>query len=55
MGIVPLQYADGESAQTLGLNGDETFDINLPSDIRPRQSVTVTVLFDGWMGVYACI
>lgn len=27
MGIVPLQFKSGESADSLGLNGDETFDI----------------------------
>ena len=27
MGVLPLQYADGESAASLGLTGDETFEI----------------------------
>jgi aconitate hydratase len=27
MGVLPLQYKDGESARSLGLNGRETFDI----------------------------
>ncbi|MCB1844674.1 MAG: aconitate hydratase, partial [Halioglobus sp.] len=27
MGILPLQFADGESADSLGLSGDEHFDI----------------------------
>ncbi len=27
MGVLPLQFADGQSAATLGLTGDETFDI----------------------------
>jgi aconitate hydratase len=27
MGVLPLQYAAGESAETLGLSGEETFDI----------------------------
>ena len=27
MGVLPLQYPDGESAQSLGLTGEETFDI----------------------------
>ncbi|MDP9116890.1 MAG: aconitate hydratase AcnA [Actinomycetota bacterium] len=27
MGVLPLQYPDGESAQSLGLNGEETFTI----------------------------
>ena len=27
MGVLPLQFQDGENAQTLGLDGSETFDI----------------------------
>jgi aconitate hydratase len=27
MGVLPLQYPDGENAQSLGLTGEETFDI----------------------------
>ncbi len=27
MGVLPLQYKDGETADTLGLTGEETFDI----------------------------
>jgi aconitate hydratase len=29
MGILPLQFKDGESADTLGLKGTETFDIDM--------------------------
>jgi aconitate hydratase len=28
MGVLPLQYPDGESAESLGLTGEETFDIS---------------------------
>jgi aconitate hydratase len=28
MGVLPLQFPDGESAQSLGLDGTETFDIS---------------------------
>ncbi len=27
MGVLPLQFPDGESAESLGLKGDETFDL----------------------------
>jgi aconitate hydratase len=27
MGVLPLQFPDGESAESLGLSGEETFDI----------------------------
>jgi aconitate hydratase len=27
MGVLPLQFPEGETAESLGLSGDETFDI----------------------------
>jgi aconitate hydratase len=43
MGIVPLQFKEGESAETLGLTGEETFDFEgINNDIKPRQNITVT-------------
>jgi aconitate hydratase len=43
MGVLPLQFKEGESAASLGLTGQETFDIGgLGDDVRPRQEVTVT-------------
>jgi aconitate hydratase len=44
MGVLPLQFPEGISAQTLGLDGTETFDITgLSDDIEPRQDVTLTI------------
>jgi aconitate hydratase len=43
MGIVPLQYMNGETASTHALTGHETYDVHLPADIKPRQTLTVTV------------
>jgi aconitate hydratase len=44
MGVLPLQFAEGQSAAALGLTGEEAFDISGLSDkIRPRAEVTVTV------------
>jgi aconitate hydratase len=41
MGVLPLSFRAGESAETLGLDGSETFDIQLPSPIEPRCEVPV--------------
>ena len=41
MGVMPLTYKTGESAQSLGLTGDETYDIELPADLKPRQLIKV--------------
>ena len=44
MGVLPLQFPDGISAQTLGLDGTETYDITgLGESIQPRQDVTLTI------------
>jgi aconitate hydratase len=45
MGVLPLQFKDGESAQSYNLTGTETFDlIGLETDeIKPRQNVTLTI------------
>jgi aconitate hydratase len=42
MGVLPLQFRDGESRETLGLDGTEIFDISLSNDLKPRQAVEVT-------------
>ena len=42
MGVLPLQFADGEDADALGLDGTETFDIPVPDDLAPGQEITVT-------------
>lgn len=41
MGIIPLQYLDGENAESLGLTGTETFDILLPKDVHPHDRIDV--------------
>eukprot|EP01132_Coremiostelium_polycephalum_P005985 gene5985-7457_t len=44
MGIVPLQFKEGQNAQTLGLTGKEQFNIELPpkEQLKTGQSITVT-------------
>jgi len=41
MGVLPLQFLPGQSADTLGLDGTERFDVTLPADLQPRRHVTV--------------
>ena len=42
MGILPLQFMPGESAEALGLDGAETFDIPVDNSLTPRQELEVT-------------
>jgi aconitate hydratase len=41
MGVLPLQFKPGESASTLGLSGQEVFEIVGIGDVHPRQEVDV--------------
>ena len=42
MGVLPLQYKDGQDADSLGLTGTEVFDVVLDDNVKPRQDLTVT-------------
>ena len=41
MGVLPLVFKGGQTAESLGLIGDETFDIHLPDPIEPQTDVKV--------------
>ena len=42
MGVLPLQFEEGQSWKSLGLTGRETFDITgLGNDVKPGQTVNV--------------
>ena len=44
MGVLPLQFKEGTSAQTLNLDGTETFSvIGLNESIKPRQDLTLEI------------
>ncbi|MGE5721046.1 MAG: aconitate hydratase AcnA [Sphingomonadales bacterium] len=43
MGVLPLQFLDGENCQTLGLSGDEQFTVENVAALQPRQEVEVKV------------
>ncbi len=42
MGVLPLQFKEGESAETLGLTGKEVIDVHIDEDLKPRDTVKVT-------------
>jgi aconitate hydratase len=43
MGVLPLQFKDGDSRTSLGLAGDDRFTIEGVGSLKPRQDVTVQV------------
>ncbi|KAM4619564.1 iron-responsive element-binding protein 2 [Polymixia lowei] len=61
MGIMPLQFLPGQTADSLELCGKEKFTITLPDDLTPRQELTVktslgqcfcvTALFESQMDI----
>tara|TARA_R100000951_G_scaffold68292_1_gene57630 strand:- start:1399 stop:2937 length:1539 start_codon:yes stop_codon:yes gene_type:complete len=44
MGVLPLQFKEGETPESLGLEGSETFTIHLSDDIKARGEVKVTAV-----------
>ena len=43
MGVLPLQFGKGENADTLGIKGDETFDIPGISNLEPAGELQVVI------------
>uniref|UniRef100_UPI0025D5CF43 aconitate hydratase AcnA n=1 Tax=Deinococcus sp. TaxID=47478 RepID=UPI0025D5CF43 len=43
MGVLPLMYKGGQSAESLGISGEELFHFHLPATLKPREDVRVTV------------
>jgi len=56
MGVLPLVFTGGQGAASLGLNGDETFEITLPDPMEPRCDVQVTATRpDGSSVAFTCM
>jgi aconitate hydratase len=56
MGVLPLQFLPGESAESLGLTGHETFTIDGLRDLEPRQTLTVNYTHeDGSAGHFSTL
>jgi aconitate hydratase len=43
MGVLPLQFKDDDSVQSLNITGDEKFDILDLDHIRPQQDVSLII------------
>jgi aconitate hydratase len=46
MGIIPLEFKDGENAESLGLTGHEVFDIEGITELSPKSEIKVTAKSD---------
>ncbi len=48
MGVLPLEFEDGEDAHSLGIDGSETYDlVGLSDPVEPGQEVTLRIEKDG--------
>ncbi|MGA1693358.1 MAG: aconitate hydratase AcnA [Burkholderiaceae bacterium] len=43
MGVLALQFKGNDSAQSLGLTGDESYDIVIPENLQPQQDLDVVI------------
>jgi aconitate hydratase len=43
MGVLPLQFKEGENAQSLGLTGQEHYTIHVDDNVKPGQDIRVDV------------
>jgi aconitate hydratase len=43
MGVLPLQFRGDDSWQSLGIRGDELFDIELAAEVAPQQEATLVI------------
>lgn len=44
MGVLPLVYKDGDTAKSLGLDGTETFNIEIGDNVKPGQKIKVDAI-----------
>lgn len=46
MGVLPLEYHSGQTAESLGLDGTEKFSIAIDESLKPREIVEVTAMHE---------
>jgi aconitate hydratase len=52
MGVLPLVYKPGQTRASLGLTGEETFQINIDDKLQPKQDIVVKYTRDGKSGEF---
>ncbi len=55
MGVIPLQFKEGESAESLGLTGEETIDILGLDEMKPKSLVKVVIHKNGSSKEVECV
>lgn len=44
MGILPLQFMEGQNAESIGLTGREIFEVHIDENVKPRDVISVTAV-----------
>ena len=44
MGVLPLQHAEGQTAESLGLDGTEAYSVEIDESVQPRSTIMVTAI-----------
>ncbi|MDF2587531.1 MAG: acnA [Anaerocolumna sp.] len=56
MGILPLEFINGESADSLGLTGEEMINVDLSDEVKPHDKINVTAKApDGTLTVFKAL
>ena len=42
MGVLPLEYSNGQTAESLGLDGTESYAVAIDESVQPRDEITIT-------------
>jgi len=53
IGIAPLQFLPGESADSLGLSGRETFSLTFPEELSPGVTLNIKVYLN-FSNIWSC-
>jgi len=43
MGVLPLQFKGSDSWESLGIHGDERFDLEIPAKLKPQQDIALVI------------
>ena len=46
MGVIPLEFIEGQSSDSLGLTGREMYSIDIPENMSTRHKTTIKVSFN---------
>jgi aconitate hydratase len=52
MGVLPLQFLEGDTSDSLGLTGDESYEIQISDSVKPREIISVVAKTKSGSDIY---